>query len=561
MTFVNKIKSKLLSPQFILGAAVLFLAIICVYPFLSLFEKVLFPEGSLSFKYFSKVLSSKSTLTALKNTLIMSIGTALLSLFLAIPLSWLLTRTDIPNQSRWRSLFCLPYAIPPYIGAMAWIYLGNPTNGIFNKLLGTSILNIYTTSGLIWVMGSFFYTFILLSLLAALDRMDPSLEEAARLSGANPFQVFFHITLPIIFPSLMSGVLLVLLASAASFGVPAMIGNPAGIFLITTKIYTYQRMGSLSGIFMAGALSSLLLILAMLVLVVNQKVLSRNGFKTVGGKTSRPSVIHLRSAKWPLYILMIILFMVLFVFPVIGIMITALSKIQGEFSLSNFGFQNFYRVLFEMEETGRALWNSTKLAFLAAISATLLGTILSYINKKTKITGRGIVEIFASLPYSTPGTVLALAFILAFSSDIFGTGISLYNTLFLIGLAYVAKYLNFALRTTGDGFSQIDDCLAEAARISGASWLTTMRTIWFPLMKPALVASFFLVFMPAFSELTMTILLTGPGLETLGTFIFQLQEYGDASGGGAAVLALLIITTVFILNTLVRVLSKGKYGL
>ena len=156
---------------------------------------------------------------------------------------------------------------------------------------------------------------------------------------------------------------------------------------------------------------------------------------------------------------------------------------------------------------------------------------------------------------------MALAFILAFSADIFGTGISLYNTLFLIGLAYMAKYLNFALRTTGDGFSQIDDCLAEAARISGASWFTTLRTIWFPLMKPALVASFFLVFMPAFSELTMTILLTGPGLETLGTFIFQLQEYGDTSGGGAAVLALLTIMIVFILNMLVRILSKGKYGL
>ena len=145
MVLVNKIKSKLLSPQFILGVSVIFLAIICVYPFLSLFEKVLFPEGSLTFKYFSKILSSKSTLTALKNTLIISLGTALLSLSLAIPLSWLLTRTDIPNQSRWRSLFCLPYAIPPYIGAMAWIYLGNPTNGIFNKILGIGFLNIYTT--------------------------------------------------------------------------------------------------------------------------------------------------------------------------------------------------------------------------------------------------------------------------------------------------------------------------------------------------------------------------------------------------------------------------------
>ena len=125
---IHKLKNIFLSPQFILGISVIFLFIICLYPFLSLFQKVLIQEGIFSFKYFTKVLSSKSTLTALKNTLVISIGTACISVLLAVPLSWLLTRTNIANKSKWRSFFCLPYAIPPYIGAMAWIYLANPTS-------------------------------------------------------------------------------------------------------------------------------------------------------------------------------------------------------------------------------------------------------------------------------------------------------------------------------------------------------------------------------------------------------------------------------------------------
>lgn len=554
---------KLNSTNLILGLSVIFLLLICLYPFLTLFGKISFPlpKGEFDLKYYLEIFDNKTTLLALKNTVIISVGTALLSTLMALPLSWLLTRTNIPGANRLRSWFCLPYAIPPYIGAIAWIYLGNPTTGLLNLFLGEGFINIYTYGGLIWVMSCFFYTFVLLSLLAALDRMDPSLEEAARLSGAGPIRVFFQITVPIILPALLSGILLVLLAASASFGVPAMIGNPASIYLVTTRIYTFMKMGSIGGTYTAGALSIVLLVLAIIVLFLNQRIMSKGHFKTVGGKTSRPSLIDLGAWKLPLLVFLGMSFFVLFLLPLFGVFVTALSKVQGSFSLDNFGLQNFQKILFETDETPRALWNSTKLAFWVATIAVIFGMILSYIVQKTKIKGRGIVDILASLPYATPGTVLAFAFILTFSSGILGFRIPLYNTIYLIGMAYIAKYLNFTLRTCSDGFGQIDDVLAEAARVSGASWLTTMKTIWFPLMKPALVASWFLVFMPAFSELTMTILLSGPGLETLGTLIFQLQEYADASGGGSAVLALITIFIVAFINFLVKTISKGKYGL
>ncbi|MBY0515898.1 MAG: iron ABC transporter permease [Bacteriovoracaceae bacterium] len=554
-------KKIITSPLFILGFAILLVVILCLYPYSVLVGKILFPPpGDFTLKYFLGIVSKKSTFIAVKNTLWISTLTSIFSVVIAMPLAWLLSRSNLVGQRKWRTLFLLPYAIPPYIGAIAWVALANPTNGFLNSLFGQGFFNIYSYFGLVWVMSSFFYTYILLSMLTALDRSDPSLEEAARLSGVSPLRVFFQITLPIVKPSLMSGVLLVFLASAASFGIPALIGGPARIYMVTTKIYTFQQTGSFTGLYLAGALSVLLLILGLVGLIINQR-LSAQALKSVSGKSSRVSQVNLGSMTIPALILVSFLFLILFLLPVGSITLSALSPYQGKIVWSELGLQHFRRVFFETQETPRAILNSFKLAISAATITTVLGMLLAYFRVKTKIKFRSVIEIIAAVPYATPGTVLAFALILTFSQSFLGLPISLYNTLAMIALAYSAHYLNFALRTTADGLAQVDDVLAEAARVSGASWFVTMRTIWFPLLKPALVASWFLVFMPAMTELTMTILLTGPGLETLGTLIFQMQDYSDASGGGTAVLSLCTIIGVIILNSIVKLLSKGKYGL
>jgi iron(III) transport system permease protein len=131
----------------------------------------------------------------------------------------------------------------------------------------------------------------------------------------------------------------------------------------------------------------------------------------------------------------------------------------------------------------------------------------------------------------------------------------------MLALVYIVKYLSFAMKTTADGYRQIDDVLDEAARVSGAGWGKTMMTIWLPLMKAPMIAAWFLIFMPVVSELTMTVLLTGPGLETVGTVIFQLQEYADASGGGASVIAIMVVSMVILINWIVKKVSNGRYSL
>lgn len=546
----------------ILGISIFILLLLCVYPFGILLFKILFsgPNETFTLKSFDQVLHSATTLRAIKNTFLVSLSVTVISAFIGVPLAWLLSRTDLIGKRKLRSWLCLPYAIPPYIGAIAWIFLANPTTGFLNKILGLN-LNIYSFWGLVWVEASFLYTFILLTVFASLERMDSSFEEAARLSGAGPIRIFKDITLPLIRPALLGSSLLVFLATAASFGVPALIGSPARLYLITTQIYTFQKMGSLSGLYKAGALSMLLLLFAIITLFIQQKVLSKSQFQTVSGKTSRASLIELGKWKIPALVSVGIFLFVAFVLPLGGILISALSKVQGNFNLDNFTLDNFYRTLFEVHETGRAFTNSLILGVTAATLACLLGVFLSYIQTKTKLKGRNLLDVIASVPYATPGTVVALALILAFSNGILGVGPSLYNTLAMLALAYIVKYLSFAIKTTADGYRQIDNVLDEAARVSGASWWKTMTTIWLPLMKSPMVAAWFLIFMPVVSELTMTILLTGPGLETIGTVIFQLQEYADASGGGASVLAIMVVAMVIFINWIVKKISNGRYSL
>lgn len=509
---------------------------------------------------FISVLKNENTLKAIKNTLLVSGSVGFLCLLLGVPLSWVLTRTDLPMKKNFRTWFCLPYAIPPFVGAIGWIILANPTSGVLNLWLGLN-LNIYTFWGLVWVETSFLFTFVLLTSLTILDRMDSSLEEAARLSGANGPRVFFDIALPLLKPAIINGFILSCLATAASFGVPALIGGPARIYLMTTQIYTYQRMGTADGMQMSIAVSALLGLTTLILLYSTQYFLGLNKNYTIGGKTSRPSLVPLRSWRVPVLLVLSVLLLVILIVPIFGVLLSAFSPVQGSWDLSHLSFSNFARVILETEETTRALLQSLFLGLAAAIICTVFSFFFNYFLTKTKWPGRSAASIAISIPFSTPGTVLALALILSFSRGFFGIGPSLYNTLWIILLAYIIKYMSLSLKTIGDGYQQIHPSLEEAARISGAGWWAIMRTIYWPLLSSALMASAFLVFMPVLSELTMTILLTGPGLDTIGPLIFQFQEYSDVGGGGASVLSTIVIFFILILNFTLKTLSKGRYGL
>lgn len=531
------------------------LFMISIYPLLFLGHSFSFENGAFDFAIYKRAFTNQMTIRSFWNTIIVCGLTVLISTVVAVPLAWLMTRTNLKFKGFWRTLFCLPYAIPPFIGAIAWILLANPSNGLLKDIFPW--INIYSGAGLVFVMSSFFYTFILINLLSSLEKIDPALEEAARIAGASSFQVFFKITMPLVVPSLASGMLLAFLSAMANFGIAALIGNAAGITLMTTQIFIFQKMASYTGLKLSGILSLGLLAMTGFVFYLDYFITKKFRFSLVTGKVSRPSLIELGKKQVIAQIALMCIGTVLFLLPVTAVLVSALSKLQGDHSFANFGVQNFVTIFQKTDETYRALANSFSLAVGAAVLCCLLGYFLAQAGKRLTSGLNRIKEIVVAVPYAVPGTVLALSLTLTTLS----LKLPLYNTLGIILIAYIAKFMNFSYRIINDGVSQIDKTLIDAAEVAGANSFQIMTRIWLPLLRPFLVAGFFLVFMPAFSELTMSVLLTGPGNETIGTLIFQLQEYGDASGGGAAVLAFVVLILIIFINSSLKILTKGKYGL
>lgn len=547
---------KIFSPKFlILGSAILVVFYFGLFPLLLLIWKSLFVADSFTLSRYYDLLSDRGNIEALKNTLILGLSVVLFASLIGITLGWLVGRSDLKGANKWRSLFSLPYIIPPYIGAIAWIELLNPKMGYINQILGAKVFNIYSMVGIIWVEGLFLYSFIFLATVTALEQLDASYEEAARMSGASSWRVFWDVTLPLIRPSIFAGAILTFVAAAASFGVPAMIGMPNRIHVLTTKIYSLTQSYE-GGIESATALSVVLMAIALLFLLFSDFWQKRKRVTMVGGKSSRISKVELGRWRISVTISLILLSILILVLPFSTILLTSLQKSYGNgFTLENISFGRYFHVLFGMNKVKTAILNSLQLATLTATATVLIGTLLAYIKVRTRIYGRNLIDTFASLPYATPGVVVALGLIIAFSG---GWGLNLYNTLAILFVAYSVKYLSFALRTSNAAFQQIDVSLEEAGFMSGASWFQVLKTIVVPLLRPAMVAGWFLIFMPVLSELTMSILLFGPKTQVIGTVLYNLQSYDDPQA--AAVLAILIVVLVVIANLLVKWLTKGKYG-
>lgn len=556
----------------VLGIVLVILLIFSVFPLGLLIFQSLWENG-ISFTNYQMAFADASTFKALWNTLMVSTGTMICTVILGVPLGWLISRTDLPWRKGFKTLLMLPYIIPPYIGAIAWIQLLNPKVGYINTWFKTifglseSPFNIYSIAGLILVLSLFFYPFVLMATTTALDNMDNSLEESARMSGASQWKVLKDVTFPLILPSIISGAFLAFVATAASFGVPAIIGRNQ-IFVLTTLIYKYINLGTLEGPKMAIAVSVVLMIGAAIILSANAFFSSQRKYVLLTGKSTQKYITPLGKARIPVFLCILTFFLVMILLPLGTIFMTSLLKTWGRgFGLDNLSFNNYTALLFQMGDvsssikalakvTQMALFNSLMLAVGTATIAVFIGALIAYINVKTNLKGRHLVDLFAAIPYATPGTIVALGVILAFTNRF---GINLANTLMILLIAYCIKYLSFAVRTVASSLEQLDDSLEEAGIMSGASWFKTLQTIIIPILKPSLIAGWFLIFMPTFSELTMSILLFGPKTATVGTVLYELQTY--ESPPLAAVLACLIVIIVLSANAVVKKITGGKYGI
>ena len=544
--------------QVLLGLSVGILVIFVAFPVFLIFFNAFWDSQENTFNLVDviNVLKQPETYQALLNSVIIACGTTLGCTIVGTFFAWLVTRTDLPCKRFMKGMFLIPFMLPSFIGALAWKMLLSPRAGYINRFfmdtfnLDDPIFNIYSYAGIVMVEIMYLFPFVFIQVCGALERMDPTLEESARISGAGLFTITRKITIPLVLPSILSGALLIMLYSMAHFGTVAVLGIENGIYNIPTLIYEriHQSAGSFESIRTGTVLSTVLVFTAAFIIWLQNRILSKGRFQIIAGKSFRPMELKLRGLRIPMMI-----FCVAYILFTIGLPTLVIFLVGGlptyglPFTWENLSLDNYKFILFEHQLTKDAIFNSVTLGLASALITMFAGVIISYVIVKMKVRGKGILEFLGMLPFSVPGSVIALGVILAWSGKF---GINLYNTIWIILVAYIARYMAFSLKANSAALEQVHDSLVEAARACGATMWQALKDIVLPLVRPGMLAAFFLIFLPSLRELTVSILLYAPTTRTIGVAIYTLNEDGETvvSAALAGVALILLVTGQTLIN-------------
>jgi len=545
-----------------MGGAVVALVILVVLPLMSLLFGSVRGEEGLSLDHFAEVLTGRLYVTALKNSLTLGAWTSLFSTIIGLSLAWAVSRTDVPGKPLLQLTATLSYLSPPFLTAIAFTYLFSPNAGLINVLmrdvagLPWLTFNIFSMPGLVLVTVMHTFPFVYLLAASALQSVDASYEEAAQILGAGKLRTAFAITAPLVAPAVLSGALLGFVNAIALFGSQAIIGLPGRIVTLPTRIYALFDYPPEYGL--ASALSLVFVLITVVALYLQRAFLARRSYVTLAGKGSRLALVRLGKLRWAVLGFGILVFIVAILAPFATLIAVSFSKSWGLDFWKGLTLANYKFILFDYDVTRRAILNSLMLATLAATIAVLLGAVIGWIDLRTRIPGRRLLDYFALIPLGLPGIVVAVALIQFWLA----MPVALYGTLAILLLAYVGRYIPLGVRAANAALRQIDPSLEESAQILGASWLTTMREVTLPLIRPGLFAGWLLVFVPVIQELSASILLFSSSSITLAVAIYNLYETGYIEPVAAlAMINMVIISAAIWLATKVggsRVLGRGE---
>lgn len=500
----------------------------------------------------TRALTRPQTITPLINTLILAGGCGVLSVLVGVPLAWAVARTDMRLRGTVRALVALSYITPPYLTSLAFIILLGPEAGYFNRAIvwitgvGQGPFNIFSFSGVIVVIGLHVFAFTFFLTEAALQNLDASVEESARMLGAGPLGVLLRVTLPMAAPAITGGALLGAVDSMALFGPQAFLGLPARIVFLPTRIYGV--LGSYPPRFAeASSLSLILVLLTLAGLLAQRGYLDRRSYVTIGARGNPPQRAALGAWKWPLLAWCLGLLTISALAPITVLVLASVSRVwTSPPTPDNLTLAHYATALFGDQVAARGIRNSFLLAASSAAITVLLGLLIAYIDLRTRLRGRRLLDYLAILPLGLPGTVMAVGLLQAFIRPPF----RLYATVWILLVAYIARFIPLSVRSAHATLRQIDPGLEEAARILGAGWSRTMARIVVPLARGGLVNAFLLVFIPALTELSATILLYTGGTETIAVAIFRLNDLGQLEV--VAALAVFTIAIILIVSLLLR---------
>jgi iron(III) transport system permease protein len=526
----------------VMAAAVAALIVLVVLPLAFLVMGSVAGDAGFSLDNFARAMQRRLYYQALFNSLILGSWTGLFSLLIGLPLSWAVSRTNTPGKGFLRLTASLSYLTPPFLTAIAFVNLFGPNAGIVNMFfrdrLGLPELtfNIFTMPGLVLVTTLHTFPYVYLLASSALESVDASYEESAQILGAGKWRTALSITAPLVAPAVLSGTLLAFVNAIALFGSQVIIGVPGRIYTLPTRIYALFDFPPQYGL--ASALSLIFVAITVVALLLQRQYLARRSYVTLGGKGSRPRLVDLGAARWLVFGFGVAVFIIAIGLPYAALIEASLVKSVGLPFWENITLANYRFVLFEYDVTQRAIINSLVLASLAATLAVLIGGIIGWIDLRTTVWGRRILDYIALIPLGLPGIVMAVALIQFWLA----TPFNLYGTLAILLLAYTGRYIPLGVRAANTSLRQVDSSLEESARILGAPWGMTMRHVTFPLIRSGLFAGWLLVFVPAIQELSASILLFSSSSITVAVAIYNLYETGYAE----PVAALAIINMIMI---------------
>jgi iron(III) transport system permease protein len=484
------------------------------------------------------------------NTVVFVLGASILSTLLALFLSYLNTRTNIPFKPVFTVLSIVPMMIPHLLFAVSWALLLNPSNGLLNVILRDTFglqnapLDIYSLWGMIFVEGLLNMPIAYLIIAPAMISFDISLEESSRVSGAGTWRTLLRVTLPVLRPAILAAFVLGIVRSLASYAVPRVLGTPGRVDVLATYLYEMISTGFAPDYGQAAALGMSVLS-ASIVLIVVYRALTAEGekFVTISARGFKPTVIELKRARTPLTVIVGLLCLLMIVLPVAVLLYTSMvpySMVPGLRAFSLMSWKNWSDVLHD-QLTVEALRNSVFLAVVGATLGVLLSLFVAYVVVKIRTRASALLETLSFLSFSFPGIVIGIGFMWFFVQT------PLYATLTALLLAYIAAYLPYGVRPLASAFVQVHAHLEESSLVCGASPLMTMRRVIAPLLIPGIVSAWILMATMFIRELTVSVVLSRPGSEVLAVRILSFADDGLWGKLSALGIIMILISTGLVL--------------
>ncbi|MQQ09307.1 ABC transporter permease subunit [Epibacterium sp. SM1979] len=518
--------------------------------------------GSLNFGFLGEVLLRDATHNALRHSLFTAgLGTCV-SVLIGGIFAFLVALTDLRRKGA--LVFCLmiPMMIPPQITALSWTQIMGPSSVLLKTIGMAPPLGapqpLYSPGGIILLLGIQHTSIIFLTLRAGLRAIPQEVVEAARISGARGLRLWWQIVLPLSLPSLAAGVAITFVTALGNFGIPAMLGIPAGYSTLPTLIY--QRLSGLGTVVLAEVAVLALLIgtVAVAGILVQRFFQSRQRLHLVGS-TSPALFLPLGPARpWVEAALWLVILIIL-VLPMLGLLATSLVPAYGvPLRLDTLSLGGWHEALFRQPATLRAFVNSGGLSIGAALVLILICLPLAWLMQRKPNRLTRLFDSLLDLPYALPGVVLAIAMILLLINLPF-TERTLYGTIWIIFFAYLARFFAVMFRPVQASLAQLDPAMDEAAQSVGASLMRRLRDIILPLSAPSAAAGAILVFLTAFNELTVSALLWSSGTETLGVVIFNLDDSGETVMASAVAMTIVFVVMALmgVIQLTARRLPKG----